>query len=182
MVPDLRGRGSSPLTRGKPDSLAAPPSGGGLIPAHAGKTYPWDCILRYTGAHPRSRGENNPNSPAQLLGWGSSPLTRGKPIGGRRALKAGGLIPAHAGKTRSSVRQGRARTAHPRSRGENREFVTSFRYTPGSSPLTRGKLTRNDHVPVRQRLIPAHAGKTAFVACGAGAGGAHPRSRGENAV
>ena len=33
-----RGRGSSPLTRGKPQEQRAPPEQVGLIPAHAGKT------------------------------------------------------------------------------------------------------------------------------------------------
>ena len=70
--------GSSPLTRGK---LMAPPSrhtGGGLIPAHAGKTVDHDPRPVDDGAHPRSRGEN----PASYGGRGglsgSSPLTRGK--------------------------------------------------------------------------------------------------------
>ena len=50
----------------------------------------------------------------------------------------------------------------------------------GSSPLTRGKPTTGEWAIRTNRLIPAHAGKTA--ACGslAAVGQAHPRSRGEN--
>ena len=50
--------GSSPLTRGKPVSAILGEMGGGLIPAHAGKT--GAVWLAYAGcaAHPRSRGEN----------------------------------------------------------------------------------------------------------------------------
>ena len=57
-----------------------------------------------------------------------------------------------------------------------------FNALAGSSPLTRGKLAAAG-VPIRLTgLIPAHAGKTLsglrFVAYF----GAHPRSRGENAI
>ena len=53
----------------------------------------------------------------------------------------------------------------------------SFR---GSSPLTRGKLGHG-LVEIRgRRLIPAHAGKTSFLASSCVSLEAHPRSRGEN--
>ena len=75
-----RGRGSSPLTRGKPGRRDRGAEGEGLIPAHAGKTKPRLTQALPPGAHPRSRGENTRRpafrSPAK---W---------------------LIPAHAGKTR----------------------------------------------------------------------------------
>ena len=50
--------GSSPLTRGKQQSVGDSPDSVGLIPAHAGKT--WDSRGSSNGlrAHPRSRGEN----------------------------------------------------------------------------------------------------------------------------
>ena len=51
-------KGSSPLTRGKPDVGAAEGSGAGLIPAHAGKTAQALLNLSRVWAHPRSRGEN----------------------------------------------------------------------------------------------------------------------------
>ena len=53
--------GSSPLTRGKPRLLRAPAAAKGLIPAHAGKTYPEAVAEADPGAHPRSRGENFAN-------------------------------------------------------------------------------------------------------------------------
>ena len=70
---------------------------------------------------------------------GSSPLTRGKLACELVDGGTAGLIPAHAGKTRSDHgRRNRAR-AHPRSRGEN--CPRDFRGLDdgGSSPLTRGK-------------------------------------------
>ena len=50
----------------------------------------------------------------------------------------------------------------------------------GSSPLTRGKLDKFDHLGVSERLIPAHAGKTSSLYRKMDALWAHPRSRGEN--
>ena len=119
------GRGSSPLTRGKPGRVHGVTESLGLIPAHAGKTPPRDdgrnleglipahagktgtgtgsVVTR--GAHPHSCGENLIGVTADLSAQGSSPLTRGN----LRVVRAGqvvdGLIPAHAGKTRSAARR-----------------------------------------------------------------------------
>ena len=91
---------------------------------------------------------------------GSSPLTRGKPVPPLRAPPASGLIPAHAGKTRTSLRASRLRAAHPRSRGEN-----------VATAVPEGASTW---------LIPAHAGKTDDGLPCFAVLRAHPRSRGEN--
>ena len=152
----------------------------GLIPAHAGKTgsqRPRTCRV---WAHPRSRGENPPNSAARPPTPGSSPLTRGKH--GGYALPDGvpGLIPAHAGKTTRRRATTSSARAHPRSRGEN--FCCSFCVVCGlgSSPLTRGKLVGLCDTHCRIGLIPAHAGKTPRRVTVPSPDGAHPRSRGEN--
>ena len=52
----------------------------------------------------------------------------------------------------------------------------------GSSPLTRGKHAGRHAVDARQRLIPAHAGKTKSPAPKTLTPTAHPRSRGENST
>ena len=70
--------GSSPLTRGKPEVVAALISVIGLIPAHAGKTCAVVEAGRAGAAHPRSRGENTISSTEPITLGGSSPLTRGK--------------------------------------------------------------------------------------------------------
>ena len=113
---------------------------------------------------------------------GSSPLTRGKLSAVADRLRAGGLIPAHAGKTTVTNLSQKMTTAHPRSRGENVGFGGVGLSGVGSSPLTRGKRTsgRADHVGAG--LIPAHAGKTDGSGAGVVGVGAHPRSRGENAI
>ena len=111
--------GSSPLTRGKRrrgNRRGHPP---GLIPAHAGKTWPRSSKPWQTRAHPRSRGENGTFNPTGISCRGSSPLTRGKHCNMLHITYICGLIPAHAGKTIEDI---------PTMDGSN-----------GSSPLTRGK-------------------------------------------
>ena len=140
-----------------------------VVPRH------WSAWL-----YPRSRGEN------LLLKWracrsaGSSPLTRGKlrctgiPIPGRR------LIPAHAGKTKASLKISSRLAAHPRSRGKNSAVPCLSYPVVGSSPLTRGKPSRRVTFPLTVGLIPAHAGKTSHLGAQIIHCWAHPRSRGEN--
>ena len=73
--------GSSPLTRGKPVKYADLIGMLRLIPAHAGKTrWPGPGSCRCP-AHPRSRGENYTLMSRVSVRTGSSPLTRGKPLG-----------------------------------------------------------------------------------------------------
>ena len=52
-------------------------------------------------AHPRSRGEHLRHGEAGVLDSGSSPLTRGALLGHHVCQSTGGLIPAHAGSTKS---------------------------------------------------------------------------------
>ena len=54
--------------------------------------------------------------------------------------------------------------------------------TVGSSPLTRGKRAQAQQEHLHERLIPAHAGKTAGASGRPWRSAAHPRSRGENLV
>ncbi len=175
-------RGSSPLTRGKHPALSPLMRGCRLIPAHAGKT---DCrSARGSGvrAHPRSRGENASMRMDVSSELGSSPLTRGKPTSIQAVPRETRLIPAHAGKTGASIKEGLGSAAHPRSRGENAACLEDAPCVGGSSPLTRGKPgLRVVYLP-GPRLIPAHAGKTAVAHMHAQVRQAHPRSRGENCL
>ena len=174
--------GSSPLTRGKLQGAKDSWLGNRLIPAHAGKT-----MQRYpdhsgSAAHPRSRGENTADDALTQQPAGSSPLTRGKPLGSFIRDDADRLIPAHAGKTGAGSPPTSDRRAHPRSRGENVELSTKKALEGGSSPLTRGKRADHRRDGPQQRLIPAHAGKTPGGTPVRQAPAAHPRSRGENQI
>ena len=152
----------------------------GLIPAHAGKTVSGSPWGGGRGAHPRSRGENSDDRTDANRRPGSSPLTRGKPSASVVPSTRVGLIPAHAGKTKQQPTPAPTTQAHPRSRGENPVQQGALGLAAGSSPLTRGKLPRPAEGTDRERLIPAHAGKTAPARAGSTRGWAHPRSRGEN--
>ena len=172
--------GSSPLTRGKLVNHSATTAAAGLIPAHAGKTPGSHSTGLSAWAHPRSRGENSHVHSNSNVLPGSSPLTRGKPRVRHGARRRGGLIPAHAGKTRDSVCGFLDLRAHPRSRGENRWSWRGIGVRRGSSPLTRGKRGSTLAARDRDGLIPAHAGKTHSTASSWTRPPAHPRSRGEN--
>ena len=95
----LPGKGSSPLTRGKHTASLSGCEIERLIPAHAGKTLPWQFRRVQTSAHPRSRGENVTEENPPVVDSGSSPLTRGKLREAVLGHVAERLIPAHAGKT-----------------------------------------------------------------------------------
>ena len=177
-----RVRGSSPLTRGKPERESYGLFSSWLIPAHAGKTRLTPYRSIGSRAHPRSRGENPIVASRRPSVMGSSPLTRGKPRERGYIPTAEGLIPAHAGKTSRPPRRTSSSKAHPRSRGENARCPRGRSIGPGSSPLTRGKHARYALVPVLLGLIPAHAGKTDPRPRRHPSGWAHPRSRGENCL
>ena len=88
--------------RGKPCESALKTEISGITPAHAGKTE--RGALRCTGGgdHPRACGENeNPNE-SETLRKGSPPRMRGKLFALIDGVKAGGITPAHAGKTPSA--------------------------------------------------------------------------------
>ena len=172
--------GSSPLTRGKPPDEISGGVGDGLIPAHAGKTRRARFHRLHTRAHPRSRGENHGEHFGGGLIEGSSPLTRGKRCEACGLGADAGLIPAHARKTWRSPAKTCKPRAHPRSRGENSRQRPGKHRTRGSSPLTRGKLTRSSVGTAPCGLIPAHAGKTRRGRHSDETQRAHPRSRGEN--
>ena len=95
-------------------------------------------------------------------------------------LRTRGLIPAHAGKTPSSLARSVTSRAHPRSRGENGLGRRGNQANGGSSPLTRGKRAQGRAYHVGAGLIPAHAGKTGAWWPHGASPRAHPRSRGEN--
>ena len=190
----------SPLTRGKQSLETNGQYRPRLIPAHAGKTkgarprdshapaHPHSRGETRRGppargparAHPRSRGENGDRAEAVAAAGGSSPLTRGKLWSGVGCAWCSRLIPAHAGKTKASLKISSRLAAHPRSRGENPRSQKSPRPATGSSPLTRGKSAIERKARCGDGLIPAHAGKIGPPHHTPAAKWAHPRSRGEN--
>ena len=172
--------GSSPRMRGKPAHEVGRRVGNGLIPAHAGKTNVLVLKLSNRGAHPRACGENCQAKRAPTDQSGSSPRMRGKRVKSSRALRASGLIPAHAGKTNSWAWAAAPMTAHPRACGENNVYGGGSKDDDGSSPRMRGKLKPTKARAKKVRLIPAHAGKTSADYSRCRRHQAHPRACGEN--
>ena len=173
-------RGSSPRVRGKRLVEFFGRDLARLIPARAGKTPPRPRPPLQPPAHPRTCGENSARSVHRSLASGSSPRVRGKlgevlpPIARVR------LIPARAGKTKTSPQPGPGGTAHPRACGENRRSCTRRPPEPGSSPRVRGKQRWRFRQCQHSRLIPARAGKTRTASAERLDRGAHPRACGEN--
>ena len=152
--------GSSPRGRGKHARVCTPRCRQRLIPAWAGKTRFHPVDAHGIPAHPRVGGENHDPRRDRPLMPGSSPRGRGKRERPGRVPTPGGLIPAWAGKTISSVPASARQRAHPRVGGENPWTVCPKSNAAGSSPRGRGKrglLCRYAH---ERGLIPAWAGKT----------------------
>ena len=85
---------------------------------------------------------------------------RGKPTVFQKKDSYRGLIPAHAGKTKTETAGGSPYTAHPRACGENEVDSHMHIGKMGSSPRMRGKLRIGKNASPIFGLIPAHAGKT----------------------
>ena len=71
--------GSSPHTRGLPQTQAVLEHGRRIIPAHAGFTWPAAATTQAPSDHPRTRGVYGPDRPPFRARPGSSPHTRGLP-------------------------------------------------------------------------------------------------------
>ena len=151
-----------------------------LIPARAGKTGVAPVGGARNAAHPRACGENPKCAATFTTSPGSSPRVRGKRRHRRRDARNSGLIPARAGKTRSSPAIPAPRRAHPRACGENGSRYRGGRRGAGSSPRVRGKRPRPIRARKPARLIPARAGKTEENTLGTRCPRAHPRACGEN--
>ena len=170
--------GSSPLARGLPPSSPRRGRAGRIIPARAGFT---DARLqegRQDRDHPRSRGVYTLSSSSRVSRRGSSPLARGLHQAHLRPGGRGGIIPARAGFTTSTMGPSRPWRDHPRSRGVYSPSEPGSASTPGSSPLARGLPGARRSLRRRLGIIPARAGFTPRPGPPPARSGDHPRSRG----
>ena len=109
---------------------------------------------------------------------GSSPHTRGLPVGSLPRHHLERIIPAHAGFTPSPRRRPRRHQDHPRTRGVYWRRLVKANFVAGSSPHTRGLRSLYRGQPGRLRIIPAHAGFTPDPPGDVAAVADHPRTRG----
>ena len=132
-------RGSPPRMRGKETAETVAPSPARITPAYAGKRR---VSIRCTAAswdHPRVCGEKYEPARAQGLIMGSPPRMRGKGIFAILALRATGITPAYAGKSRLCRNSYRPEKDHPRVCGEKACATWRGRTALGSPPRMRGK-------------------------------------------
>ena len=100
-----------------------------------------------------------------LRAVGSSPLSRGIPIGRWEGSVMSGIIPALAGNTATGASTPHRGADHPRSRGEYTSWRGRIFRRPGSSPLSRGILWAPENHLEQHRIIPALAGNTRYYSC-----------------
>ena len=170
--------GSSPLARGLLTFLRLRNVADGIIPARAGFTGSTLDMAVSREDHPRSRGVYDAGNPLQTPLPGSSPLARGllgSIVGG---TTSGGIIPARAGFTGSTLDMAVSREDHPRSRGVYAKPVWLPMTGSGSSPLARGLPDRQGLRTNIVRIIPARAGFTSPRRGHRPRREDHPRSRG----
>mgnify|MGYP001689798210 CR=1 FL=1 len=173
-------RGSSPHTRGAREGLRQRGEDLGIIPAYAGSTTPPTRSRSKLEDHPRIRGEHIVGSIGMVIGWGSSPHTRGALRKVNVISVARRIIPAYAGSTRDGTGATIAAADHPRIRGEHDPVGVGDGWVGGSSPHTRGAPGRGPASLCLPRIIPAYAGSTAATGSPPAASWDHPRIRGEH--
>ena len=192
--------GSSPLSRGIPDSHCIMGSAPMDHPRSRGE-YPRAFLPH--GAHPGSSplsrgipfpapqadvsvriipalaGNTPPISSTSRVSSGSSPLSRGIRRSVDSIASGNGIIPALAGNTAAFSRNLLKAPDHPRSRGEYVDSNDPRLYSTGSSPLSRGILQSLPGKPQTGGIIPALAGNTFPAGPFSEPPEDHPRSRGE---
>ena len=173
-------KGLIPACAGKTENPGQGEFSSRLIPACAGKTFTSFGKYRTTPAHPRVCGENRTMGCPSRGTLGSSPRVRGKLTALMFDTIRLRLIPACAGKTRSTRTSAKPNPAHPRVCGENGGFAGDGGGNDGSSPRVRGKRKHPVLDDSGIGLIPACAGKTCRQRRRGPGWRAHPRVCGEN--
>ena len=173
--------GSPPQVRGKLNRFKPKFNRFRITPAGAGKTRSARLCRRQLWDHPRRCGENYSRTANSAARVGLPPQVRGKPTLDDTAHIAVRITPAGAGKTAAGLSDCRAGWDHPRRCGENFEMLNNVFLKQGSPPRMRGKRDRRCHLPKKNRITPADAGKTLSLSERLRRRQDHPRGCGENA-
>ena len=151
--------GLSPRLRGNPGKRPDLRHPARSIPAPAGKPQPFTVMEDNYGVYPRACGETDALVNPAPVPSGLSPRLRGNRDHEQRRLRAGGSIPAPAGKPPSKRAGPRQRTVYPRACGETARSGPKARFTAGLSPRLRGNLRVDGRPRLPRGSIPAPAGK-----------------------
>ena len=152
--------GSSPRMRGSLPALPAITTSYGIIPAHAGLTRRRVRDTAERGDHPRACGAHAALALLSSSRLGSSPRMRGSLEDIEWIDASEGIIPAHAGLTRSTRLVAAASWDHPRACGAHDVDGNKTSMSTGSSPRMRGSPRDRDRAALLKGIIPAHAGLT----------------------
>ena len=150
-------------------------------PAGAGKTYPSASSLAPHQKHPRRRGEDGSTSSIIKIFGETPPQARGRPFKIRHNGFDYGNTPAGAGKTHRRRCGLVKRRKHPRRRGEDSGWCSSWIGIPETPPQARGRLDRPAEPHRHAGNTPAGAGKTPLIRSSPFTRRKHPRRRGEDA-
>ena len=151
-----------------------------ITPARAGKTSSTILSGHIQQDHPRSCGKDKFSAVVAIILTGSPPLVRERHANSAVAKLTGGITPARAGKTEAPPVISFYNGDHPRSCGKDGKSRKSVRFSLGSPPLVRERLSRLFPDPERSRITPARAGKTASFLLSASSQRDHPRSCGKD--
>ena len=164
--------------RGSLFFVLAPACNDGIIPAHAGLTELEIEHQAAIGDHPRACGAHFLHDFFSLTIIGSSPRMRGSPNVPIRVRANIGIIPAHAGLTRTRPSTRQCIRDHPRACGAHARSRAVKPVTSGSSPRMRGSPSRKCSLKQTIGIIPAHAGLTDLLPAVDAVVGDHPRACG----
>ena len=131
-------QGSPPLARGTAVKLCRTVCAAGITPACAGNSLNAAGLKTPPRDHPRLRGEQFAQLRNGAFFKGSPPLARGTVVHFRPAIGAVGITPACAGNSRRTVNVFGGKQDHPRLRGEQLFYFSTFQPFLGSPPLARG--------------------------------------------
>ena len=168
--------------RGKAYPPALEQKGGGITPAHAGKSVGYPIFLFWGQDHPRTCGEKEWKTGYCDVTSGSPPHMRGKDTGTMGYGSTERITPAHAGKRRLRTHEVQRGRDHPRTCGEKGQKFLQMGGQQGSPPHMRGKVDVLPEIDAFIGITPAHAGKseTAFIdGCNRQD---HPRTCGEKEI
>ena len=173
------GLGSPPRGRGKVSGKLTRANCARITPAWAGKRV---CPLHrspWHRDHPRVGGEKNLSGSAIWENRGSPPRGRGKAFAMILHIRAKGITPAWAGKSRDHESLRPRRQDHPRVGGEKSAAIFRSSGSWGSPPRGRGKDKSGGEGGTLRRITPAWAGKSAPAGHTAAVKQDHPRVGGE---
>ena len=133
--------GPPPPARGERRALQDMPDGPRTTPACAGRTCGRRTSTTARPDHPRLRGENVTRSPPCLPVPGPPPPARGERTEHRRRGSRARTTPACAGRTPRLATRPRARSDHPRLRGENVLCRPDLRVRHWTTPACAGRTS-----------------------------------------